>query len=50
MDRVQRFMPWRTVAGDDVAPKGTRELETVLKGVFERRRFLDLVKDFIVFT
>lgn len=45
----ERFMPWRTVTGDDVAPKGTPELETVLKGVFDRRRFLDLVKDFIVF-
>jgi hypothetical protein len=42
-------MPWRTVTGADVAPKGTPELETVLKGVFDRRRFLDLVKDFIVF-
>ena len=42
-------MPWRTVTGDDLAPKGTPELETVLKGVFDRRRFLDLVKDFIVF-
>jgi type I restriction enzyme R subunit len=45
----ERFMPWRTVAGDVPATKGTPELETVLKGVFERRRFLDLVKDFIVF-
>jgi len=45
----ERFMPWRTVAGDDLAPKGTPELETVLKGVFDRRRFLDLVKDFIIF-
>ena len=45
----ERFMPWRTVTGDDLVPKGTPELETVLKGVFDRRRFLDLVKDFIVF-
>lgn len=45
----ERFMPWRTIAGDDLAPKGMPELETVLKGVFDRRRFLDLVKDFIVF-
>jgi type I restriction enzyme, R subunit len=45
----ERFMPWRTVTGADIAPKGTPELKTVLKGVFERRRFLDLVKDFIVF-
>jgi type I restriction enzyme, R subunit len=45
----ERFMPWRTITGDDLAPKGSPELETVLKGVFDRRRFLDLVKDFIVF-
>jgi len=45
----ERFMPWRTIKGDDVAPKGWPELETVLKGVFDRRRFLDLMRDFIVF-
>jgi len=45
----ERFMPWRTVTGDDLVPKGTPELETVLKGVFDKRHFLDLVKDFIVF-
>jgi type I restriction enzyme R subunit len=45
----ERFMPWRTVAGGDLAPKSAPELETVLKGVFHKRRFLDLVKDFIVF-
>lgn len=45
----ERFMPWRTVTGDDLAAKGTPELETVLKGVFERRRFLALIKDFVVF-
>ena len=45
----ERFMPWRTVTGGEFAPKTTPELETVLKGVFDKRRFLDLVKDFIVF-
>jgi type I restriction enzyme R subunit len=45
----ERFMPWRTVTGNDLAAKGTPELETVLKGVFERRRFLALMKNFIVF-
>jgi type I restriction enzyme R subunit len=45
----ERFMPWRTITGDSVVSKGTPELETVLKGVFDRRRFLDLMKDFIVF-
>jgi type I restriction enzyme R subunit len=45
----ERFMPWRMVAGDQAAPKGTPELETLLKGVFDKRCFLALLKDFIVF-
>jgi len=45
----ERFMPWRTVTGEEVAPKGTPELKTVLHGVFEKRRFLALLRDFIVF-
>lgn len=45
----ERFMPWRTVMGDDIAPKGTPELETLLKGVFDKRNLLNLIKDFVVF-
>ncbi|MCQ4158808.1 type I restriction endonuclease subunit R [Roseomonas sp. GC11] len=45
----ERFMPWRTVTGEEVAPKGSPELRTVLHGVFEPRRFLDLLRDFIAF-
>ncbi len=44
----ERFMPWRTIAGDGVV-KGMAELETLLKGAFEPRRFLALIKDFTVF-
>lgn len=33
----ERFMPWRTIEGDDLAPKGTPELEVLVKGVFEQR-------------
>ena len=43
------FMPWRTIEGREVAPKGSLELEVLLKGIFEKRRFLDLLRDFIVF-
>ncbi len=46
----ERFMPWRTIEGQNLAPKGTLELETLLKGIFEKRRFLTFLKDFIVFT
>jgi len=45
----ERVMPWRTVEGDDLAPKTTPELETLIKGVFERHRFLAFLHDFIVF-
>jgi len=45
----ERFMPWRTIEGDTVAPKGSLEMEVLLRGIFEKRRFLDLVRSFIVF-
>jgi type I restriction enzyme R subunit len=45
----ERFMPWRTVEGDAVTPEGTPQLPTLVKGIFEKRRFLDLLRSFIVF-
>lgn len=44
-----RFMPWRTTDGADVAPKGSLELSVLVEGVFEKRRFLDLLRNFTVF-
>lgn len=43
------FLPWRTITGDDLAPKGLPELEVLIKGIFEKQRFLDLLRHFIVF-
>ncbi len=45
----ERFMPWRTETGEDFAHRGTPELETLLRGVFNREHFLALIRDFIVF-
>jgi type I restriction enzyme R subunit len=42
------FKPWRTISGRDDAAK-LAELQVVLEGVFEKRRFLHLVRHFIVF-
>jgi type I restriction enzyme R subunit len=42
------FKPWRTIAGESLA-QNMAELQVVLEGVFEKRRFLDLVRHFIVF-
>lgn len=45
----ERFMPWRTTDGTEVAPKGAPELSTLIEGVFDRQRFLDLLRHFTVF-
>ena len=42
------FKPWRTITGRDDASK-LSELQVMLEGVFEKNRFLDLVRHFIVF-
>jgi type I restriction enzyme R subunit len=45
----ERFMTWRTVTGKELVPPGSLQLETMLKGVFDKSRLLDLVRNFIVF-
>jgi type I restriction enzyme, R subunit len=45
----ERFMPWRTVDGEEVAPKGMPELEVLIKGVFQQGKLIDLVRNFIAF-
>ncbi len=42
-------MPWRTIDGKEIAPRGSVELEVLVKGVFDKRRFFDLVLNFVVF-
>jgi len=43
------FKVWRTVDGEDHAPRASLELEVLVRGVFEKRRLLDLLQHFIVF-
>jgi len=43
------FKPWRTVTGQDDAAPSLVELQVLLEGVFDKRRFLDLVRHFVVF-
>ncbi|MEO0074067.1 MAG: type I restriction endonuclease subunit R, partial [candidate division WOR-3 bacterium] len=43
------FLPWRTIEGREVEPESRPQLEVLLRGVFEHRRFLDLLRYFIVF-
>ncbi len=43
------FLPWRTIEGEDEAPSTDLELEVLIRGAFEKQRFLRYLKHFIVF-
>jgi type I restriction enzyme R subunit len=43
------FKPWRTIAGETLADAHLPELQVVIQGLCAPRRFLDLLRDFIVF-
>ena len=43
------FKVWRTIEGEFDAPATALELETLVRGVFEKQRFLDLIRNFIAF-
>ena len=43
----ERFMPWRTT--DSAEVKGGPEMMVLIEGVFEKGRFLELIRDFVVF-
>ena len=43
------FKPWRTISGEAVADAHMPELQVVIEGLLAPRRFLDLIRDFIVF-
>ena len=43
------FKPWRTISGEELAPVFLTQLQVAIEGVFEKRRFLALIRDFIVF-
>ena len=43
------FKPWRTISGDDLADETLPQLQVLLQGTCEHRRFLDLIRDFVVF-
>jgi len=46
---LERFMPWRTIEGEALAPTTMPQLQVLIFGLFEQHRFLDLLRYFIVF-
>ncbi|KAB8330019.1 type I restriction endonuclease subunit R [Scytonema tolypothrichoides VB-61278] len=45
----KEFLPWCSIDGEDFSHQGEKELEILIQGIFDKRRFLELVKHFIVF-
>lgn len=45
----ERFLPWRTVANEDDKPLFEYRLETLVKGFFNPKLFLDYIHYFILF-
>ncbi|WNK19068.1 type I restriction endonuclease subunit R [Halomonas piscis] len=45
----ERYMPWRTIQHEDDKPLLEREMETMVRGFFDRDRLLDYVRYFVIF-
>ena len=43
------FKPWRTIAGETLAPTSMPEIQVMIEGAFDKRRLLDLIGNFLVF-
>jgi type I restriction enzyme, R subunit len=47
---LQHFAPWKTIDSEDLAPVELTELQVLIRGVFDKHRFLDLVRNFMSFV
>ena len=45
----ERFLPWKTIDGKEKAPKATPQIDILLRGMFNRKVILDLIRNFVVF-
>jgi type I restriction enzyme, R subunit len=46
----ERFMPWRTIHGQDIEPASVPQIEVLTRGILQQNRFLDILHYFIVFS
>jgi type I restriction enzyme R subunit len=46
---LEWFLSWRTIDGETIAPKGSPELETAIKGIFPKQTILDILRHFVTF-
>ncbi|MBD2448524.1 type I restriction endonuclease subunit R [Nostoc sp. FACHB-152] len=43
------FLPWHTIDGEDFPHSQETEIDVLIQGIFDKRRFLELIKHSIVF-
>jgi len=44
----ERFGPWRTIDGTELAPSAMPRLKVILEGLFDKRRLLDYIRHFVL--
>lgn len=44
------YKAWKSIDGDFIAPGSSPQLEVLIKGIFEKRRFLDILQHFIMYS
>lgn len=45
----ERFMNWRTIDGENIESLDVPQYEVLLRGMFEKNRFLDIIQNFLLF-
>lgn len=45
----ERYQVWRTIDSEELAPSSILSLEVLIRGLFDKKRFLDFVKYFVAF-
>lgn len=46
---IERYMNWRTVDGENIAPLTMPQYDVLFSGMFPKARILDIIKNFILF-
>jgi type I restriction enzyme R subunit len=46
---AERFMPWRTIEGEELAPATVPQLQVLIEGLLDKKRLLDFIRHFVVF-
>jgi len=44
------FLPWKTIDGENQAPKNLPQLQVMLEGMFKKHILLDIIKNFLTFS